>query len=366
MKPSPFTPRVAFGRLLLIPLLLALLSGCGEPEPITRYQVPKEKRIVAPPRGHGAVGPMRRMVAAIVLHSPKAWFFKITGPDAAVSQPERLQSFLKFIDSVKFVGEGEAAVPEWTLPEGWRREPGSQFRYATIQIGDDNQPLELAVSSLPLPEGDPAPYILKNINRWRGQLRLEPLDQIDPTAGVIQRKLPNRDPVTFVNIATGPASDVAGHPPTGQEQPPDNGQAAPLTYETPEGWKPGRTGGLRKAAFEISADGRKAEMTVIDLAPGAAGLLPNINRWRLQIQLGKMTQAQLDKQIQKIKVDGHPGHYIYLVGPEEAKPRSAMLGVIVVAGGRAWFLKLTGDAKLVEREKKRFEQFARSLRFAKS
>ncbi len=382
---KPISGEIGYGRLssaarlrgrgLLIPLLLVLLSGCGKPEPITRYQVPKEERLATAAGGHEATGPNRRMLGAIVLSPPKAWFFKIIGTEEAVGQAGRIGLFKEFIQSVKFVGEGEAAVPEWTLPEGWRREPGSAFRYATIQIGDEKQPLELSVSSLALPEGDPDPYILSNINRWRGQLELEPQVQIEPNEGVTRLKLAGGEAVTWVSFVSQSASGGAGHPPPGQGRSPDDagpddaGKASqptsPLTYETPDGWIPGRIGGLRKAAFEIAAEGQHAEMTVIDLAPAAAELLPNINRWRGQIQLDKMTQAQLDEQLQKIEVDGNQGQYIDLVGPADAKPRQAMLGVIALAEGRAWFFKLKGDAKLVAQEKNRFEDFVRSLRFTK-
>ena len=54
---------------------------------------------------------------------------------------------------------------------------------------------------------------------------------------------------------------------------------------------------MRKAAFEIEDGEQRVEMTVIDLSVRAGGLLPNVNRWRGQIQLEKVTQEELDAEL---------------------------------------------------------------------
>ena len=45
-----------------------------------------------------------------------------------------------------------------------------------------------------------------------------------------------------------------------------------------------------------------------------------------------------------------------MIGDEKAT-----LGVIVKADERAWFIKLTGDKKLVERQRDNFKAFVQSL-----
>ena len=136
-----------------------------------------------------------------------------------------------------------------------------------------------------------------------------------------------------------------------------------LAYKTPQGWKQGQVGGMRKAAFRVDDGDRKVEITVIDLAASAGELLPNVNRWRQQIHLGEITQEELAKAIRPIQVAGGEGHYIELVGPEDAKSRQAILGVVAIREGQAWFVKLWGDSELALREKPRFEEFVSSLKF---
>ena len=48
-----------------------------------------------------------------------------------------------------------------------------------------------------------------------------------------------------------------------------------------------------------------------------------------------------------------------------AQHREAILGTIVNAEGRQWFIKLKGDAELAARETEHFEQFVQSIRFRK-
>jgi len=121
---------------------------------------------------------------------------------------------------------------------------------------------------------------------------------------------------------------------------------------------------MRKLVFEVTDGERKAEVTAIDLAASAGGLLPNVNRWRKQIELGEMTQEELDKAVTPIPVAGAEGKYIELVGSPDASPRQAILGVVAIRGDRAWFFKLLGDADLVVREKERFQAFVKSVQFA--
>ena len=121
---------------------------------------------------------------------------------------------------------------------------------------------------------------------------------------------------------------------------------------------------MGRAAFHVAEGDQKVEITVIELAGSVETLLPNVNRWRRQIQLGEITQAELEKTVKPIQVAGMEGHYVELLGPEDAQPRLAALRVVASHEGRTWMFSMTGDADLVLREKERFQGFVRSARFA--
>jgi hypothetical protein len=150
------------------------LVGCGRAERIERYTVRKPPPVEAPAGAAAEAAPTGepkdRTLAAIVAHADQGWFFKLTGPKDPVAA--QVEAFTNFLKTVRFTAEGK---PEWTLPEGWKQQPGSDIRYATLEIGGEAGPLEISVTALPKPPGDDEEYALVNINRWRGQLALPPI-----------------------------------------------------------------------------------------------------------------------------------------------------------------------------------------------
>jgi hypothetical protein len=309
--------------------------------------------------------PRDRMLAAIILRGDQAWFFKLAG--AYADAESQADSFRQLIRSVRF-DESPAAPPRWTLPAGWTQRPGNQMRYATLEVGTGKSRLECSVSSLPVTGAERREYLLANINRWRGQMRLprvnvEDLESVSETILLSDGSLA----ATLVDLAgemsgtgTGsmpPAVGGAGLPGTsantGQER---------LTYDVPEGWQQGAAevsrGGItvrRSAAFEVRQGEQVAEITVTRLKAG--GMLDNVNRWRGQIGLAAMTLDQFEQARQSIEMDGYPADYVQFFGAREA-----ILGVMAARGETMWFVKLQGPAELAGRERQHFEEFVQSIR----
>ncbi len=249
--------------------------------------------------------------------------------------------------------------------------PDRALRFATIRLGTADKPLEMSVIMLPRNEDDEAAYVLANVNRWRGQLQLPPLAAGDLAAETKRVELTGAHAIV-VDMQGESSGDAMGAAPfagganrarSRPETPASPPQNAALEYKMPDGWKSQPAGGMRKAAFLVQDGDQRAETTVIDLDAAAGDLLPNINRWRGQLQLSPTTQADLDRELKKISIDGVEGQYIELLGPKDAQPPKAMLGVVAVTGGKAWFFKFLGDAPLVKREQQHFEEFVRSVKF---
>ncbi len=315
------------------------------------------------------------MLGAVIPRGDQGWFFKVTGGNAIVAQ--EADKFNQFIASIRF-GEGDDDKPQWTLPEGWTQEPGSEMRFATIKINTGEQPLELTVIPLPMPATD---GLLANINRWRGQLGLGPVDQ----AGLAQvsTELPLADgSATLVNLVgkSGagqpmmpptlgggmPDADAArrsAHAAAGVNSPAD--QTSKLTFEAPPEWQPGELvlsrGGIsirRDAAFIVTAGEQQAEITITALPAAAGAVLPNVNRWRAQIGLEPLTEAELREESKAISLGDSTGEYFRCIGPQQA-----ILGVVANHGGQAWFVKLQGDHDLAIQLQGQFEAFVQSIKF---
>jgi len=64
--------------------------------------------------------------------------------------------------------------PQWTVPSGWQTVPPSQFLTAEYSVaGADGAKAEVNVAQLAGSGGG----VLANVNRWRGQIGLEPVDE---------------------------------------------------------------------------------------------------------------------------------------------------------------------------------------------
>jgi hypothetical protein len=290
----------------------------------------------------------------------------LTGRSQAVDSQKK--PFAMFLGSIRFSDNG----PEWALPEGWREEPGTEMRFATIRIDAAEGPLEMSVIPLPTGEGSFDAYLLSNVNRWRGQFGLAPVaeDQLADQAHKIELRETSIWLVNFEGrqtqtgmgqTGTGTASfagkGAAGRGPKGAAP---AAAAAPFDCEIPEGWTTAPVGPLQLAVYEVRDGDRQVTISV---SSAGGDMTANVNRWRGQVDLPPLETADLARELRKIRVDGQDGTYVEVIGPESAKSREMILGVIVEAQGGQWFFKLKGDAELAAREKPHFEKFVQSIRF---
>lgn len=168
--------------LALLPAFLAAV-GCGQVDEVRHYQAvalkqPEPPPVEQPPEVDGilaaiVVQPLGSPPAAAIdsdAPTEAAWFFKLSGPIAAVGAQE--EAFQKFISSVRFVD----GAPQYDPPADWQPQGKSSMRYETFEIRGE-QPIELAVSTFPKLEEDETAFLLANINRWRGQLSLSPIGE---------------------------------------------------------------------------------------------------------------------------------------------------------------------------------------------
>ena len=341
------------GVLLLCGAAGLLLLGCRQDE-IRHYQAPKSEPL--PVAAAGDEGPVR-LLAAIVPHGDRTWFFKLTGPPPVIA--EQKESFDKFLDSVHFTGKAEPPV-EWKVPEGWQQEPGNQVRYATFKIAAKDGTAELAVTSFEGQTGSP----LANVNRWRGQIGLPDIKE-DELGKVTTEAKVDGEKATGVDM-TGPGGLKGKKVPPFMAANKGGGPrpvAAPLKYTTPPGWEEESSPPPpRVAAFQVGDGKQAAEVTVIPFPGDVGGLVANVNRWRNQVGLPPAEEDEVRRDVRSIEVDGNPGEFVDLTGPESAGHKR-VLGVLVPRGGQSWFFKMQGPADVVEGQKAAFEAFLKSVHF---
>ncbi len=170
----------------------------------------------------GADGKAR--ILAVALHrDDMMWFFKATGDNDSVGLQKA--NFIAFLKSLQFVAPDASAalppdhppiggdslppmggtapaaaaaapagiLPAWTVPAAWTAEPPSAMLLARFTATENTAKADITVSSFPGDVGG----LLANVNRWRRQISLPPLDDAGLTAAV-----------TALSTTAGPASQV--------------------------------------------------------------------------------------------------------------------------------------------------------------
>jgi len=148
---------------------------------------------------------------------------------------------------------------------------------------------------------------------------------------------------------------------------PDTGSLPKLKYTLPDGWQEKAPTEMRVASFGIAENGKNADVSVIPLGGMAGGDLANVNRWRGQVGLDSLADADVLKLAEKVAVGDQPADLYDLAGTSsETGGPGRILGVILHRGDAAWFFKMTGDPDLVEKQKPAFVAFLKSFQFGES
>jgi len=99
---------------------------------------------------------------------------------------------------------GELAAPgpehsaQWVKPDGWSEQPVSEMRLGSFKVnGPDGTSADVSVVAFPGEAGG----LVSNINRWRGQLELPPLEEKQLPETIQQTEIQGA-PAFFVDLQT--------------------------------------------------------------------------------------------------------------------------------------------------------------------
>ena len=166
-------------------------------------------------------GGKSRILGGIFPVGGETWFFKMMGPDAVVEAQR--DTFKQFLGSVHLdadlaatndSGSTNAPTPppiepalggplRYALPPGWQEKPLTTMRVASFNAGAPNEkPADVSVVALPGISGGN----LANVNRWRDQVKLGPIDEATLQEQATHVSANGHDYLVF---------DIAGDQPTG-------------------------------------------------------------------------------------------------------------------------------------------------------
>ncbi len=311
----------------------------------------------------------------------------------------------------------------WTAPSDWKQQPTSAMRKGSYLVpGDGGEDGDLSITAFPGDVGGE----LANVNRWRGQVQLPPIAEADLDAQIVRVKhngleiavvdltstgdkphrilgamVPFGGATWFIKLS-GP-DVVVGHakpafldfletvrpasadsaspaaspapaapaPATGDmgnmmaSPPVPTATGADLGWSAPADWKPGPASTMRKGSYLVPGNGGEDGDLSITAFPGdVGGELANVNRWRGQVQLPPIAEADLATQVARSHHDGLQFGVVDVTGPSPNARR--ILGAMVPYSGATWFFKLSGPATVVGQAKPVFLTFLQSVKPARS
>ena len=266
--------------------------------------------------------------------------------------------FMQLIHSIKLADKGDPPIT-WTLPNGWKQLPGHGERFASLQFGPADKPLEVSVTRF-------GGNLLSNVNRWR--VNDVGLRALHSEAEVYDLKLVKDLTIdnarAFLVDLTGPGGPKFKRPGAPKA---DNDPHAPaanrISYTIPEGWKASRPRSLISyAAFRLpDSTAPFPEVVITPMAGGGGAFLGNLNMWRGDIGL-KNELTELPKDLKTLEVGGKTCNYVDVSGPE-GPAQQRMLVVACKDGDTTWYIKLQAAAELAAKNQSAFEAFVKSIRF---
>jgi len=304
-----------------------------------------------------------------------------------------------------------AAPMRWTTPAGWNQLPATTIRIGNFLVaGEDGKKAEVAVTSFLGTVGTE----LDNVNRWRREIGLEPVDQGGASSQIVtvdslQGKLydfPGASASTVVvslpreggtwffklrgdkSVVDGAkatfldflksvhfSGDMAQKPAATVGTMPSDPHAGVLAatnksngepnWNPPSSWKANQSGQMIVKSFSVSGDGGQKANVAISVFPGnVGGTLANVNRWRAQMGLAPIARKDLPEATQSLEVAGGDAVLVDLTNPKaQAGASTRLVAAIVPQGDRTWFYKLVGDESVVAREKDGFVKFVQAVRY---
>lgn len=113
----------------------------------------------------------------------------------------------------------------------------------------------------------------------------------------------------------------------------DRGEQEPIAWTTPEGWHQHPGEGMRYATFHVGGGDHSIELSVTQFPGKSGGLLANVNRWRGQLGLGKISEEELLEVTAQVEINGVTATVIDFEGTSGSGSGSSTMAPFAGLGG---------------------------------
>jgi len=321
-----------------------------------------------------ASGP-RRIVGAIIPTEQGCYFLKAT------EAPERLEPLLGDLRTVveTFSIDPQTGLPSNKLPEGWLMNQRNDVALAELISPESTGRVKFTVTALAMPpEQDWQGYLLSNVNRWRGQLKLGELTKETVEASLVSIPRPGNPLPSYIFDQTGTGTGAMSPPTKPQTVPSASTPSEPkpnessssrrptLQYDLPDGWTVGQGSQFRLATLNIDSKEGRGEVTV-----SMATDNPQANTMMWLQQVAKESDPSkleplVEKTVQSAQkfAVGDKQAVLYEIRSSE-QPTSPSLLVVSLPTDTPemnLFIKVIGENQMTAAQKNNLIQFVQSLK----
>ena len=331
--------------MLFLATTSALLIGCGKEE-IKVYSVPKETAPVAQP------------------------------PEAQVGNSPHQDSH----------------PVHWTTPSGWKELAPTERRVGNFLVTKGEKKVEISI----IPFSGRAGTELANVNRWRGEIGLDPIaeseisgqpvaiggangklydfsgSESNTVAAILEKngtswffkmrgdkEIVSQNKPTFVEFLNSisfdppqPAQAVVAEKPisTNAKKIPGENSSAEPKWEVPASWQEKPASPMVLKSFSVGDTDHETKISITRFPGDVGGPLAIVNLWRNQLSLEPIAGSELSKVTTSIDVLGGKATLVEMNGtdPKTGKP-ARMIAAMVPRKEQTWFYKLMGDEATVAR-----------------
>jgi hypothetical protein len=143
----------------------------------------------------------------------------------------------------------------------------------------------------------------------------------------------------------------------------DAGGAKP-NADVPADWKEVPPPQFVTVKYVVAGAGdAKAEVSASTLANDGGGVLFNVNRWRDQLSLQRITETDLAKLITSMGTVRGQATVVDMTGTDKAGKKARIIGAIVPQTGQTSFYKLVGDPAVVDAQLPVFNKFVQAAKY---
>jgi hypothetical protein len=135
-----------------------------------------------------------------------------------------------------------------------------------------------------------------------------------------------------------------------------------MRWTVPDGWRqvPGQRE-MRVATFEATGGTSPVEAVVSSFPGQAGGLLPNVNRWRRQLNLEPIGQQELAGHLTPFINGQVRGYTLDFTGPDGDSQKRIVGAIILEGAQKTWFVKAMDSPVALEPHRDAVWRFAESF-----